>query len=140
MTDDRLTVVCQGIQCGAGASTIARLWRDIRRPLSFCPWGPSWGNMAFPPIERHDIDQRQYKVPRKGVESLKHSRDKRHKEHGDCEIGIERAKESLLFYTQVAEQKGVICHVPAGHPISSPYEVYRIINVIVVCLGRLLAG
>jgi hypothetical protein len=62
-------------------------------------------------MKRHDVDQRQYKVPRKDVEILNHSQDKRHKEHGDC--GREKAKsESLLLYTQVAEPKGAMCHVP----------------------------
>ena len=140
MTDDRLTVVCQGVQCGAGASTIARLWSDIRRPLSPCPWGSSWGNMSFPAFKCHNIDQPQYKVPSNDGESLKHSRDKRHNEH-DCEIGMKRAKPTpLLFYTQVGEQNGATCHVPAGYPIGIPYRVYRIINVVVVCLGRSVAG
>ena len=74
----RLAVVCQGVQCGAGASTIARLWGDIRRPLSFSPWGSSWGYTSLPPIKRHDVDQRQYKVPNKDVENLNHSREKCH--------------------------------------------------------------
>jgi hypothetical protein len=39
-------------------------------------------------------------------------------------------REVLLFYKRVGEQKGAMCHVPYQRVI--PYEVYRILNVIVV--------
>jgi len=75
--------------------------------------------MTFPPIEPHVVDQREYKVPSNEVENLNHSRENRHKEHGDCKQG-ERTSISLhLDLSRSAKERSDVSNSQRYHRLTS---------------------
>lgn len=51
------------IQCGAGATTITFLGRDVLRPLSVCACFACWRDMAHLATWRHEVGDSEAQVP-----------------------------------------------------------------------------
>jgi len=78
----RLTVIRQGVQGRARASTITLLWGDILRPLAASTWLPFRCDMADLAIWKDEVRQRQNEVPSKDEEILKEPHNWGDKKHG----------------------------------------------------------